>query len=185
MRRAVFFDRDGVLNEAVIRDGRPYPPADAKSLTLTPGAEHCLNRLKQHGFLCICVTNQPDVARGTQTLENVTAMNEKVRRLLPLDDLLVCLHDNRDNCPCRKPKPGMLLMAAERWNIDPARSFMVGDRAGDMGAGYAAGCRTLFLDRGYAEAGPDPRLVTHACATLQEACEFILQCEETANATDF
>ncbi|MDR2613081.1 MAG: HAD family hydrolase [Deltaproteobacteria bacterium] len=175
-RRAVFLDRDGVLNIAEVRGGKPYPPADAASMRFYPGARELLGRLRAAGFVLLCVTNQPDVARGTRTLENVRAMNERTLAELPLDGLYVCLHDGPAGCPCRKPRPGMLLEGAREWNADLSRSFMVGDRAGDVGAGRAAGCRTVFIDRGYAEPRPDPP-ADRECAGLREAVEIILEGE--------
>jgi transaldolase len=173
LRPAVFLDRDGVLNMTEVRDGKPFPPADAESLIIIPEAAEALGALKVCGFVLVCVTNQPDVARGTRSLANVEAMNRKVRDLLPLDDLWVCLHDNNDHCPCRKPKPGMLLAAAEKWSIDLAQSWMIGDRAGDVAAGQAAGCRTVFLDRGYDEARPIPA-ADYTCQELGPAAAHIL-----------
>lgn len=142
-RRAVFLDRDGVLNHAVCVDGKSCPPANAANLEIVPNAREAVRRLQAAGYLCICVTNQPDVARGTRTLENVTEMNDKVRVALGLDDLYACLHDNADHCACRKPKAGMLLAAAEKWDIDLPSSWMIGDRPSDIAAGIAAGCRTV------------------------------------------
>ncbi len=153
LSRAVFLDRDGVLNEPVIRDGRPYPPS-LENLKIYPGAPEALGRLKQAGFLLIVVTNQPDVARGTQSREAVAAINNAIRAALPLDDLLVCWHDDRDVCDCRKPKPGLLLQAAAAFQIDLRRSFLIGDRWRDIDAGVAAGCRTILLDYGYRERQP-------------------------------
>lgn len=172
-RRAIFLDRDGVLNLAVVDNGIPYPPADVGALQITPGANEALWRLKRLGFLLICVTNQPDIARGTRTWENVREMNEAVRTALPLDDLFCCPHDNADNCACRKPKPGMLLNAAKKWGIELAKSWMIGDRAGDMAAGRAAGCRTIFLDAGYAESNP-ASAADITCANLTQVVETII-----------
>ena len=152
--RAVFLDRDGVLNEAVIRDGRPYPPACVEELRLFPDAAAALGRLKGAGFLLIVVTNQPDVARGTQTRHAAEAINAAVSRQLPIDDVLTCWHDDADGCSCRKPKPGLLLEAARRYGIDLRQSFLVGDRWRDIEAGAAAGCRTVLIERGYREIGP-------------------------------
>ena len=171
---AVFLDRDGVLNMAVVRDGKPYPPADAASLILAKGANQALTALRSVGFRLICVTNQPDLARGSRTVENVAAMNQKVMDLLPLDDLLCCPHDNQDRCSCRKPKPGMLLKAAAKWSLDLDRSWMIGDRASDVGAGRTAGCRTIFIDHGYAEGGPEPP-ADFNCPSLSEAVEVVLK----------
>jgi D-glycero-D-manno-heptose 1,7-bisphosphate phosphatase len=172
MKPAVFFDRDGVLNLAVIREGRPYPPADASSTIMLPGAGDLLSGLKHAGFLLICVTNQPDVARGIRSMSDVEAVHCKVREHLPLDDLFMCPHDDGDDCLCRKPKPGRLLEAGRKWGLDLRRSWMVGDRAGDIAAGKAAGCRTIFLDCGYAEAKPDPP-ADYSCRNLSEAVSFI------------
>jgi D-glycero-D-manno-heptose 1,7-bisphosphate phosphatase len=172
MKAAVFLDRDGVLNRAVVMDGRPYPPADATSLVITDGAGEALLELRRLGFLLICVTNQPDIARGTRNFEDVEDMNRKVREQLSLDDLLMCPHDNSDYCCCRKPQPGLLLEAGRKWGLDLARSWMIGDRAGDVTAGRAAGCRTIFIDCGYAEAKPSPT-ADYNCHSLPEAVAFI------------
>jgi D-glycero-D-manno-heptose 1,7-bisphosphate phosphatase len=172
--RAVFLDRDGVLNRAILRDGKPYPPPSAAEMEIVAGAPAALARLKQRGFLLLVVTNQPDVARGAQTLEAVDAIHRALRDALPLDDVLVCPHDDRDACACRKPAPGLLLAARERHGIDLGRSFLVGDRWRDIDAGAAAGCRTVFLDFGYRERGPsappDARV-----ASIEEAADWIIQ----------
>jgi D-glycero-D-manno-heptose 1,7-bisphosphate phosphatase len=119
------------------------------------------------------VTNQPDFARGTRTRENITAMNARVLASLPLDDLFACLHDGPDDCPCRKPKPGMLLEAARKWGVDLAASWMVGDRASDVEAGRAAGCRTIFLDCGYG--GPEPAVPDFVCRSVARVADIILR----------
>jgi D-glycero-D-manno-heptose 1,7-bisphosphate phosphatase len=171
---AVFFDRDGVLNHAVVADGKPRPPKDADDLRIVEGAKELLSELKKRGFFLACVTNQPDVARGTRTMDNVNAMNEKVRAVLPLDDFRVCFHDNGDNCPCRKPKPGMLLSVAEMNAVDLKASYMVGDRTGDVGAGRSAGTKTVFIDFDYDEPKPDPP-PDFTCRSLEEAVKTILK----------
>jgi D-glycero-D-manno-heptose 1,7-bisphosphate phosphatase len=151
MTRAVFLDRDGVLNETFIRGGRPYPPMSAAEVRIPPGVPEALAGLKRLGFLLIVVTNQPDVARGTQRLEVVDEINRRLADELPLDEFRVCPHDDADRCDCRKPKPGLLLAAARDRGIDLGGSFMVGDRAGDVLAGAAAGCRTLLVARPYSK----------------------------------
>jgi D-glycero-D-manno-heptose 1,7-bisphosphate phosphatase len=151
MRRIVFLDRDGVLIEPVVRDGRPYPPANKEEARLLPDAMDACRLLKSAGFLLIVVTNQPDVARGSTPQESVEKIHSYLKRELPLDDVFACYHDDRDNCECRKPKPGMILEAARRWRCDPSVCFMVGDRWRDVEAGKRAGCKTLFIDYGYEE----------------------------------
>jgi D-glycero-D-manno-heptose 1,7-bisphosphate phosphatase len=173
-QRAVFLDRDGVLNESAIRAGQPYPPDSVEQVKLVEGAAGALARLKAKGFLLLVVTNQPDVARGKQTMEAVEAIHQKMARELPLDEILVCYHDDRDQCSCRKPKPGMILEGAARWGVDLTRSFLVGDRWRDIEAGQAAGCKTVWVDREYQERKPrqpaDARV-----SSLTEAVEWILK----------
>lgn len=151
MNCAVFLDRDGVINRVVLRDGRPYPPPSAVALEFLPGAAEAINALHRAGFRIIVVTNQPDVATGLQRRETVEAIHERMRRLFPIDDFRICYHVDQDDCMCRKPKPGMLLDAAKDWTLDLGRSFMIGDRWRDIGAGRAAGCTTILLGDGYGE----------------------------------
>ena len=154
-RRAVFLDRDGVLNRALVRDGRPYPPDTLERFEVLPGVPDALGRLSDAGFLLIGATNQPDVARGTQRREVIEAMNARLMVESPITAILVC-YDDGDDCPRRKPNPGLLLEAAEQYGIDLAASFMVGDRWRDIEAGRRAGCRTIWIDRAYSEQRPDP-----------------------------
>jgi D-glycero-D-manno-heptose 1,7-bisphosphate phosphatase len=166
-RRAVFLDRDGVLNRAIVRDGRPFPPQTLDEFEILPEVPDALARLRAGGFALIVVTNQPDVARGTQARAVVEAMHEELRRRLPIIDVLVCYHDDRSRCQCRKPAPGLLLRAAAEHGIDLPASFLVGDRWRDVEAGREAGCRTVFIDRRYAEAlksEPDARVRDLAAA---------------------
>ena len=175
--RAVFLDRDGVLNRAMVRDGKPYPPASLAELEIVEGAAAALARLKALGFLLFVVTNQPDVARGTQTLEAVQAIHDTMRQTLPLDEFLICPHDDGDGCQCRKPAPGLVIEAQQRYGIDLSRSFLVGDRWRDIDAGHAAGCRTVFLDQNYRErwpsAPPDARV-----ESLPDAVDWIVRNSE-------
>ena len=173
MKRAVFLDRDGVINRAVVRNGKPYPPATLDDFELLPGVESAILALRKAGFLIIVVTNQPDVATGIQLQEVVEAMHEKLLSAGLCDDVKACYHTDADGCGCRKPKPGMLLDAAREWQIDLQRSFMVGDRWRDVAAGKAAGCFTFFIDYKYQEQSADkPDTVV---ASLAEAVELILQ----------
>jgi D-glycero-D-manno-heptose 1,7-bisphosphate phosphatase len=176
MRRAVFVDRDGVLNAAVAHSERPHPPGSVAELTFLPGVRERVAELRGLHFLVVCVTNQPDVARGTVARAAVEEINARVRAQMGLDDLLVCYHDDRDGCACRKPRPGLLLEAAARLGIDLGRSYMIGDRWKDIACGAAAGCTTVFVDYGYAEPyeGPEPG---HASRTAVEAFDYILSKE--------
>lgn len=173
MRRAVFLDRDGVLVRPVIRDGKPFAPLKAEELALLPGAAEAVARLKVAGFVTVVVTNQPDVARGDVAQAVVEAMHARLMEWLPLDAVRACWHDDADACPCRKPKPGLILDAARDFGIDLAASFLVGDRWRDVGAGKAAGVTTLFIDYGYDERRPDPP--DHTVANLAAAVAVILR----------
>jgi len=152
MRRAVFLDRDGVINRAVVRDGKPYPPASVAEFELLPGVVEACVELKAADFLLVVATNQPDVGRGTQRREEVEAMHAVMCAALPLDRVEVC-YDPGQGQPSefRKPAPGMLLRAARELGIDLARSWMIGDRWRDIDCGKRARVRTVFIDFGYAE----------------------------------
>jgi len=154
MARAVFLDRDGVVIRATIRDGKPHPPESVDRVELAPHAERMLAQLHLADYLLILITNQPDVARGRQNRETVEAINDYLRSCLPIADCFICYHDDRDGCDCRKPRPGLILRAAERYGIDLEKSFFIGDRWRDIDAGHAAGCRTIPIDHQYRERGP-------------------------------
>ena len=153
IRRAVFLDRDGVINRAITRDGLPFPPMSLDDFEILPGVPEACAKLKAAGFLLVVATNQPDVGRGIVPRELVEAMNAEMQKVIELDRIEICFHPGRgaSDCDCRKPKPGMLLHAANVLNIDLAQSWMVGDRWRDIDCGHAAGCKTIFIDRGYAE----------------------------------
>ena len=172
-RRAVFLDRDGVINRAVLREGKPYPPSSLAELEILPDVPEALARLHATGFRLIVVTNQPDVARGTQAREVVEAMHATLlAHGLPIDSFQVCYHDDAHDCTCRKPSPGLLLAAAWEENLDLATSFIVGDRWRDIEAGRRAGCTTVFINYHYAEGKPSP---ADACVrSLTEAADWIL-----------
>ena len=161
-----------MVNRATVRDGTPLPPASAADLEILPGVEAACAELRRAGLAVVVVTNQPDVVRGTTTRDAVEAINATLRARLAVDDLVVCFHDTPDGCGCRKPAPGMLVQAAARWDIDLARSVMVGDRWADVEAGRRAGCATVWVDRGYAERRPEGPDLT--VGSLAEAVPWIL-----------
>jgi len=172
MRKAVFLDRDGVINRAVVRDGKPYPPANLVDLEVLPGVPAAMRSLHDSGWLLIVVTNQPDVARGKISRADVEAINQYLKQCLPIDDFRTCYHDSGDGCACRKPMPGALIEAAQAFNIDPSVSYMVGDRWRDTEAGQRAGCKTIFIDYGYDE--KQPSNVDYRVQSLLEATNIIL-----------
>ncbi len=173
MARAVFLDRDGVLNRAIRVKGHARPPAGLEELEILPGVSQALQMLKRHGYWLIVVTNQPDVARGVQTRAMVETLNVTLTACLPLDEIRVCYHDDADDCGCRKPRPGLLQQAAHAHGIDLSASFMVGDRWRDIEAGHRAGCKTILVDYSYSEEIPRPP--DHVVHSLSEAAQWILE----------
>jgi len=174
VRPAVFLDRDGVINRALVRNGKPYAPSSLAEFEILPGVAEACAKLKAAGFFLVVATNQPDVGRGTIQQETVETLHGHMSRELPLDRVEVCYHPGKgaSECDCRKPKPGMLLRAAQELNIDLASSFMVGDRWRDIDCGHAAGCRTIFIDYGYDE--PLRKPPDHRVKSLLEAADIIV-----------
>lgn len=154
MKRAIFLDRDGVINKSFVKNGLPYAPTSFDQLKILPGVKESILKLKDLKFVCLIVTNQPDVVRGKTKKDTVIKINSYIKDKLKLDDILVCYHDDSDNCECRKPKPGMLLQGSKKWNIDLKQSYMIGDRKKDIEAGERAGCKTIFIDHNYKEIMP-------------------------------
>jgi D-glycero-D-manno-heptose 1,7-bisphosphate phosphatase len=180
MQPAVFLDRDGTLNIQVVREGKPYPPTNLDDFRLYPSAANDCARLKEAGFLLVVATNQPDVGRGTQAKSVVEAMHARLLELIPTLDRIEVSYDAGRGEPStrRKPAPGMLLEAANILGIDLTRSWMVGDRWGDIDAGHAAGCQTVLIDHGYAERSPE-HPPHYTVKNLTQAVGIILACTRT------
>jgi D-glycero-D-manno-heptose 1,7-bisphosphate phosphatase len=154
---AVFLDRDGVLNRSFDEDGTPVPPRRLADFELLPGVSAACHRLSEAGLLLVVVTNQPDVSRGTLARSDLDAIHDRLRELLPVDDVRVCTHDDQDDCACRKPRPGMILDAAAELGIDLARSVLVGDRWRDIEAARNARVRSVLIaPTGHADGRSDP-----------------------------
>jgi D-glycero-D-manno-heptose 1,7-bisphosphate phosphatase len=145
-KAAVFFDRDGVLNELVVRDGIRVSPRTVQDFRLVADAVAVVERLRGQGLLVFVVTNQPDIARGRMSMGDLDAMTTIRRATVAVDDIAVCTHDDADGCGCRKPLPGLLMSLARTWDVDLGRSFMVGDSWKDVQAGRVAGCFTILVD---------------------------------------
>ena len=172
LNRAVFLDRDGVINRMFVRDGIPFAPTTLEQFAILPGVVEAIAALKNTGFRVIVATNQPDVGAGKVAREIVEAMNARVQQECRVDDVRVCYHTEADRCACRKPKPGLLVDAARDWFLDLRASYMVGDRWRDIVAGHAAGCRTVLIDYNYAEQkAENPDIVVKS---LEEASQRIL-----------
>jgi D-glycero-D-manno-heptose 1,7-bisphosphate phosphatase len=179
MKKAVFLDRDGVINKAFVRNGKPYPPKNIAELEILPGVLSALEMLHKANFMLIVVTNQPDVARGDASRVNIENINNYLKKCLPIDEFRTCFHDDGDNCDCRKPLPGSLILAANEHYIDLKKSFMIGDRWRDIEAGQRVGCKAFFVDYGYNEKQPESNYVQ--VSNLSEAAQFILKGDNEKN----
>ncbi len=148
MNKAIFLDRDGVINKARIENGFAYSPRKFKDFEIINGVKEAIINFKNKDYLVIVVTNQPEVSRELLKAEELEKMHSYIKNELDIDDIMVCYHDDRHNCNCRKPKPGMLLEAAKKWDVNFGRSFLVGDRWRDIEAGKAADCKTILIKNG-------------------------------------
>ena len=172
MKKAVFLDRDGVINKAIIIDGKPYPPPNLDAVEILSEVKESMEALQNSNWMIFVVTNQPDVARGKISKEEVEKINNHLKNLLPIDELYTCYHDNNDFCDCRKPKAGVLTSVAKNNNIDLNNSYMIGDRWSDIEAGNRAGCKTFFIDYSYNEKKPSN--YTFHVKSLKQAVDIIL-----------
>lgn len=147
--KAIFLDRDGVINKVIMRNGVKSCPWEFKELIIFAEVKNCLEELKKNGFLNLIFTNQPDVRRGFLKIEELEKMHQYLFKKLPVDKIKFCPHDNSDNCSCRKPKAGMILGLAKELNIDLENSFVIGDGSKDIKAGKQAGCKTFMIRKSY------------------------------------
>jgi len=174
VKRAVFLDRDGVLNEVVMRGGKACSPCSFSEFKLIDNIEDCIRRARDEGFVIIVVTNQPDIARGKMAQDELDKMNERIRASFPVDEIVVCPHDDADGCHCRKPKPGMLVDAAQRFDIELTASFLIGDSWKDMGAAKGAPCCGILIDASYNQDTDCDKRVP----TLKQAIDYVLSKKE-------
>ena len=172
MGGAIFFDRDGIINKAIVRNGRPCSPANWTEFSWVDGIQDVTKNLKESGFLLFCTTNQPDVGRGLQDRGVVESFHQRILEQLPIEEIQVC-YDYSDENPLRKPNPGMILELRDSYDLNLKDCWMVGDRWRDIDAGNEAGCRTIFLDYGYDErlkSTPD-----HVIFDLRELISLIIK----------
>lgn len=145
MRNAVFMERDGVLNRVETRGKYPISPLTLEEFQLNREAVAPLRQLKAAGFLLIVTTNQPELSRGHLNRRELDRMHFLLKSTFQLDDILVCPHEEMDECPCRKPRHGMLTEAAHKWQLDLEQSFLIGVHWRDAQAAANAGCISLML----------------------------------------
>lgn len=173
--KALFLDRDGVINKAYVRQGKSYPPSALDEFVILDGVREALEVSSQMGFLNLIVTNQPDIGTGQQSQGILDEIHDYIKKTLTIDDIFVCIHTDADVCSCRKPLPGMLLNAQEKWDVDFQKSFLVGDRWRDIGAAQAVGCDSFFIDYGYDERRPEypHRTVSSLREAVQKICQLM------------
>jgi len=171
MKSAVFFERDGVLNLVKVERGHQVAPLMLDDFQVNPEACVVLKELKAAGFVLLATTNQPGVSRGYLARRELDRMHDFLRRQLPLDDILVCPHDETDRCTCRKPHAGLLTEAAFKWHIDLERSYVVSDKWQDAQAAHVGGCTSLLLRSPWIGKGHHDFVLS----SLSEAVERILQ----------
>lgn len=150
MRRALFLDRDGILDELVFYEssGEWEAPRVTGDLRMIEGVTAALQRFVDAGWLLFIITNQPNVAKGKATREDVEAVNEAVLRALqvPVARSYICFHQQSDGCICRKPSPHFLQEAAREFEVDLGASWMAGDQDSDLLCGRNAGCRVALIE---------------------------------------
>lgn len=175
MRRAVFLDRDGVVNRAQTINGLPQSPKELKDLKIIAGARTGVRLLAELGFEIVVVTNQPDVSRGKTKLAAIQEIHRFIEKKAGILKFYVCPHDDADMCECRKPRPGLILRAASDLNLDLKSSYLIGDRWKDIEAGNSVGCTTIFIDYGYLEPKPKPPYLS--ASSLLQAAKTIKEME--------
>lgn len=154
MNKAIFLDRDGVINRVIMHNGIPNPPIRLSDVYLITGIKELIKKWHDDGYIVIVITNQPDVANNIVTKNKVDKINKYLKSEVMFDDIFVCYHNGNDNCNCRKPKVGLFIEAKTKYNIDFSKSYMIGDRWKDMEAGEKVGCKTIFIDNNYEEKKP-------------------------------
>lgn len=170
VNRAIFLDRDGVINEPIVRNGKPYAPRKFVDFVLLPDVELAINEMVSMGFLVFVVTNQPDIGNGLVDPLEIEKMHQLVGDL-KINQIYMCPHSQIEYCSCRKPKPGMIWRARDEHNIVLQSSYLVGDRKTDMEAAMNAGCLSVFVDRGYTESIDVE--ANYTCKSLMESLNFI------------
>ena len=181
LNRAVFLDRDGVINQAQVRNGHPFSPADMTEFFWVEPIKEVTLELKSLGYLLFCVTNQPDVGRGLQSREVVESFHTAILTELPIEKIYTCYHDDIDQCNCRKPRAGLIVDAQKEYGLNLAESWLIGDRWKDIDAGTTAGCKTVFLEYGY-----DEKLRTKPDHTVSQLAQLLplIRAETLGNLGD-
>jgi D-glycero-D-manno-heptose 1,7-bisphosphate phosphatase len=153
MKSAIFIERDGILTLPRVERQQQVTPATLDEFKVNKSAAAGLEQLKRAGFVLIATTNQPGISRGSVTRHELERMHALLMRTFPLDDILVCPHDEMDHCPCRKPSAGLFTEAAFKWQVDLERSFVISDKWQDARAARAAGCTSMLIQSAWIGSG--------------------------------
>jgi len=173
LNRAVFLDRDGVINKAITIDGKGYAPRLLKDFKIFPKVKNDVIKLKKRGFKVFVITNQPDIGNKLIKKKTLNEMHSFLKAKVPIDKIYFCPHTKNDRCKCRKPKPGMIIKASNESKIYLKESYVVGDRKIDIDAGLKAGCKTIFVNNNYYEKKPTKQEKT--VKSLHAAVKYILK----------
>jgi D-glycero-D-manno-heptose 1,7-bisphosphate phosphatase len=146
MKFGVFIERDGVLNQALVERSQQVSPLSPGQFQINPQAAGLVRQLKAAGFVVIATTNQPGLSRGYQSRRALDQMHAALLKAVPLDEIVLCPHDETDHCPCRKPAPGLLMEARYKWQLDLDRSFVISDKWPDADAAHAVGATSLLIN---------------------------------------
>jgi D-glycero-D-manno-heptose 1,7-bisphosphate phosphatase len=173
LKKGVFLDRDGVLIETFIKDGKPIAISKISELVILPLVKESIQELVSRNFEVVVVTNQPDVSKGVTSLSQIQLMHNEISDFTGIQHFYMCTHLQSSNCDCRKPRTGLLNQAAQELGLDLSKSFLVGDRWSDIDAGNNANCNCFFIDYGYDEKMPSGNF--QAVSSLHEAVSKIIQ----------
>lgn len=146
MKFGVFLERDGILNHARVERGQQVAPVTLEDFKINMAAREPLTQLKEAGYLLIVTSNQPGLSRGYQSRRETDIMHEMLKKTFPIDDIVMCPHDEQDDCPCRKPRAGLLQEAAFNWHLDLEHSFVISDKWQDARAAHNAGCVSMMIE---------------------------------------
>lgn len=169
--KAIFLDRDGVLNRSLVRNGKPYAPILLKDFHILSGVKKTLKYLKKKNYLLIVITNQPDIKSGKLKLNKLLKMNNILINKLKINEIFICKHDDRDCCNCRKPKNQLIENAIKKYSIDRRKSFLIGDRKKDIEAGLRSRLKTIYINKNYKES--KPKNFDFECDNIKNALFYI------------
>ena len=151
INKGVFFDRDGVINRPKIKQKKPYAPRLFSDFYIYKDIKQLILKLINHNYLIFIVTNQPDIGNNLMDIKELNLMHKKLRSLVKIDEIYVCMHSQVDNCMCRKPSAYFLFQAQKKYNLNLKNCYFIGDRYSDMLAAQRANCIPIFIDKKYSE----------------------------------